>query len=124
LELTQQAMHAEELADALQRSASEVAMSNADLAAAMSQSSSSFLSPLGMTNPLSTLGTGSSPSEDVDGEGKKKVMMVLIVGGLSFMEIAAFRFLSRDPNFPYTIITATTKLVSGTTFLSSMNHSF
>jgi hypothetical protein len=125
LELTQQAAHAEDLADALQRSASEMAMANAEFAAVMSQSSSSFLPPLGLSSPLSKLGLESSPSEAIDGEGgKKKVMMILVVGGLSFMEIAAFRFLSKDPSFPFRIITATTKIVNGTSLLSSMYHSF
>jgi len=56
----------------------------------------------------------------LDGEEvRKKVMLVFIVGGLSFLEIAAFRHLSNDPAFPYKILLATTKLASGTSLLSS-----
>jgi len=54
----------------------------------------------------------------------KKVMVVCVVGGLSYLEIAAFRFLSKDPAFPFRIVMATTKVVSGSTFLSSMHHNF
>jgi len=54
----------------------------------------------------------------------KKVMVVCVVGGLSYLEIAAFRFLSKDPAFPFRIVMATTKVVSGSTFLSSMHHNY
>lgn len=54
-----------------------------------------------------------------DADKGKKVMMVLVVGGLSFIEVAAFRFLSRDPTFPYSIVLATTKLINGNSFLKS-----
>jgi hypothetical protein len=53
----------------------------------------------------------------------KKVMLVFIVGGLSFLEIAAFRHLSNDQNFPFKILLATTKLASGTALLSSCSSS-
>lgn len=52
----------------------------------------------------------------------KPIMLVFLVGGLSFLEIAAFRFLSRDPSFPYTIICATTKLINGSKILKSLVH--
>jgi len=55
---------------------------------------------------------------------EKRVMMVFIVGGLSFTEIAAFRLLSKDPSFPYRIVLATTKLVSGASFVTSLQHHF
>eukprot|EP01036_Dinobryon_divergens_P026822 gene26822-35512_t len=54
--------------------------------------------------------------------GEKKVMLVVVVGGLSYLEIAAFRFLSRDPAFPFRIVMAATKFVSGSSFISSMHH--
>ena len=54
----------------------------------------------------------------------KKVMMVVVIGGISYLEIAAFRFLSNDPNFPYKIILASTKVINGSTFLGSMYHTF
>ena len=54
--------------------------------------------------------------------GEKKVMLVVVVGGLSYLEIAAFRFLSRDPAFPFRIVMGATKFVSGSSFISSMHH--
>lgn len=59
---------------------------------------------------------------NIGGMQEKKTMLVFVVGGLSYLEIAAFRFLSRDPNFPYRILMATTKLVNGCTFLDSLEH--
>eukprot|EP01038_Epipyxis_sp_PR26KG_P009326 gene9326-12564_t len=56
------------------------------------------------------------------GMNEKKIMLIFVVGGLSFVEIAAFRCLSRDPNYPYKIILGTTKLINGTTFLQSLQH--
>lgn len=50
----------------------------------------------------------------------KKVMLVFFIGGVTFMEIAALRFLSRQANFPYSIIICTTKLVNGNTFIKSI----
>ena len=57
------------------------------------------------------------------GEGEqsqKKVMLVVIVGGLSFLEIAAFRVLSNDPSFPFRIILASTIICNGDVFLQSL----
>ena len=47
-------------------------------------------------------------------------MLVFVVGGLSYLEVAAFRFLSKDPSFPFTIVMATTKFISGNTFVNSL----
>lgn len=56
-----------------------------------------------------------------DGEqSQKKVMLVVIVGGLSFLEIAAFRVLSNDPSFPFRIILASTIICNGDVFLQSL----
>ena len=52
----------------------------------------------------------------------KPIMLVFIVGGLSFLEVAAFRFLSKDASFPYSIVMATTKMINGKSFLHSMQH--
>ena len=54
----------------------------------------------------------------------KKVMLLVVIGVISYLEIAAFRFLSCDPNFPYNIIIASTKIVNGSTFLGSLYHTF
>lgn len=54
----------------------------------------------------------------------KKTMLLFVVGGLSYLEIAACRFLSNDPAFPYRIMLGTTKLINGSTFVSSLKHDF
>lgn len=63
---------------------------------------------------------GGGPAEG----GGKRVMLLFMVGGLTFLEVAALRFLSRDPAYPYTIIMATTKLITGTSMLKSLSHDF
>jgi len=58
-----------------------------------------------------------------NGTADKKTMLLFVVGGLSYIEIAACRFLSKDPSFPYRIMLATTKLVNGSTLIGSLKHS-
>lgn len=55
---------------------------------------------------------------------KKKIMMVFVVGGLSFLEVAALRYLSNDPLFPFSIVIGTTAFVNGNSLLESMAHEF
>jgi hypothetical protein len=52
----------------------------------------------------------------------KKTMLIYVLGGVTLLEIAAFRFLSNDPNFPYRIVIATTKLINGSNFMQSLQH--
>lgn len=52
----------------------------------------------------------------------KRVAMILVIGGISYLEISALRFLSNEPSFPYRIIIATTRVMNGRTFLSAMEH--
>jgi hypothetical protein len=54
-------------------------------------------------------------------EGSKPVLLVYFVGGVTFMELAAFRFLSRRPSFPYNIVCCTTEIVNGGTLLKSLS---
>lgn len=49
----------------------------------------------------------------------KKVMVVYFIGGVSFMEIAAMRFLSRQKSFPFQIIVCSTKLINGNVLVES-----
>ncbi|KAG6964941.1 hypothetical protein JG688_00007464 [Phytophthora aleatoria] len=53
------------------------------------------------------------------GSEERKVLLVYYLGGVTFMEIAALRHLSRQPDCPYDIIVATTKIVNGDTLLKS-----
>ena len=49
-------------------------------------------------------------------------MIVLIIGGTSLLEIACFRLLSEDPNFPFSIIIASTKIITGNSLLKLLYH--
>lgn len=64
------------------------------------------------------------PSQSLGGivkEGRKRTLLVVFVGGVTFMEIAALRFLSKRPTFPYHIICVTTKIFNGNTLLKSLS---
>ncbi|KAL7521837.1 hypothetical protein ACHAWX_006525 [Stephanocyclus meneghinianus] len=52
---------------------------------------------------------------------QKPVLLLYFVGGVTFMEIAALRFLSKRPSFPYNIVCCTTEIVNGTTLLQSLS---
>lgn len=47
----------------------------------------------------------------------KKIMLAYFIGGVSFMEIAAMRYLSRQKDFPFQIVVCTTKLINGNGFV-------
>lgn len=71
--------------------------------------------------PNKTLGA-LAEAELMDGvKGKKPVLIVTYVGGVTFTELAALRFLSKRPTFPYHIVCLTTKVINGCTFLQSLN---
>jgi hypothetical protein len=53
--------------------------------------------------------------------GKKPLLLVYYVGGITYMEVAALRFLSKRPSFPYTIVCCTTEIVNGETLLRSLS---
>ena len=52
---------------------------------------------------------------------KRPVLMIFILGGLTYLEIAAFRHLAKDPMFPYEIVLASTCLTNGTKFLKTFH---
>eukprot|EP00934_Nitzschia_sp_Nitz4_P004971 Nitzschia sp. Nitz4//scaffold63_size106090//96980//99157//NITZ4_004416-RA/size106090-augustus-gene-0.168-mRNA-1//-1//CDS//3329556053//4961//frame0 len=47
----------------------------------------------------------------------KPTLLVFFCGGITYMEIAALRFLSKRPTFPFHIVMVTTKIVSGKSLL-------
>ena len=91
LEFTQQESVAEELSEALARTAESNSSSSSSSSSSNSGGSSNFY------------------SEDIKA---KRVLLFFVVGGLSFLEIAAIRYLSRDPTFPYKIIMASDTILS------------
>lgn len=64
---------------------------------------------------------GTMASEIVGTGTRKPILMVMYVGGVTHMEIAALRFLSKRPSFPYHIICVTTKVINGGTLLRSLS---
>jgi len=87
-----------------------------------SQSNSVVDSDVGeaVTRSQSQSTTAAGGTQSVSSRSTKKVMLVYVVGGLTFLEIAALRTLSNHPSFPYKIIMATTKLVSANSLLTSL----
>ncbi len=59
-----------------------------------------------------------------DHSPEKKVMLLVVIGGISLLEIAALRYLSNEASFPFKILIGTTKIVNATTLLSSLEHNF
>ncbi|TYZ67716.1 hypothetical protein PybrP1_002183 [[Pythium] brassicae (nom. inval.)] len=56
---------------------------------------------------------------DSFGGEERKVMLVYYLGGVTYMEIAALRHISRQPECPFDIIVATTKIINGDSLLKS-----
>ena len=50
---------------------------------------------------------------------RKKCLVVVVVGGISVLEVAALRCLSRDPAFPYRVVVAATEVLSSDSLLRS-----
>ena len=78
-----------------------------------------------MLKPVHTGGTyGSlalSSSSTISRTSRTKpVLIVVYLGGVTYMELTAMRFLSKRPNFPYHIICCTTSILNGNTFLQSL----
>ena len=89
LEFSQQDSVAEELSDALKREGGSGGGNNNN-------------------NDASAIGN-SFYSEDTK---TKKVLFFFVIGGLSFLEIASCRYLSKDPTFPFKIIMASDSILS------------
>lgn len=73
-----------------------------------------FASALRESRPNASLGA-------IAKEEKRPTLMVVFVGGVTYMELAALRFLSKRPTFPYHIICVTTKIINGSTLLESLS---
>ncbi|KAL4168764.1 hypothetical protein KRP22_012157 [Phytophthora ramorum] len=71
-------------------------------------------------NPADDPASSTTASKlDNFGSEERKVLLVYYLGGVTFMEIAALRHVSRQPDCPYDIIVATTKIINGDTLLKS-----
>ncbi|CAK9182400.1 unnamed protein product, partial [Ilex paraguariensis] len=62
---------------------------------------------------------GSLHSVDKIGDGRRSLVLVVFIGGVTFAEISALRFLSAQEGMAYDLIVGTTKIVNGDTFTES-----
>jgi hypothetical protein len=79
-------------------------------------------SPLGVYASEKEDGTLIHKSGDEIPIEEKPVLIVYFVGGLTYAEIASFRYLSKRRTFPYRIVCCTTKIINGGTFLQSLQR--
>jgi hypothetical protein len=85
-----------------------------DLATALKRSKGPSLGSLAESSNENSAAAGGSSN-------KKPVLMLMYVGGVTYMELAALRFLSKRPNFPYHIVCCTTKVINGSRFLQTLS---
>jgi hypothetical protein len=71
------------------------------------------------TSTTTSQGQGQGQSQ-LQQTPRKPTLFVVFLGGITFMEIAALRFLSKRSTFPYHIIMVTTKVINGNTLLRSL----
>ncbi|XP_042454126.1 vacuolar protein-sorting-associated protein 33 homolog [Zingiber officinale] len=53
-------------------------------------------------------------------DGRRSLALVIFIGGISFAEIAALRFLSSQEGMGYDFLIGTTKIINGTTLLETL----
>ncbi len=77
--------------------------------------------PLGVWAKQFKMNEDECTDKDANSNKKKKpVLLVYFVGGITYAEIAALRFMSKRSSFPFSIICCTTKIINGTSFLQSL----
>ncbi|XAR72134.1 hypothetical protein NMG60_11018663 [Bertholletia excelsa] len=59
--------------------------------------------------------TGTIPHMDKVGDGRRSLVLVVFIGGVTFAEISALRYLSAQEGMAYDLVVGTTKVVSGST---------
>ncbi|KAG5559147.1 hypothetical protein RHGRI_008911 [Rhododendron griersonianum] len=74
---------------------------------------SGWLSGFASSPSLDTL--PGTPSLDKVGDGRRSLVLVVFIGGVTFAEISALRFLSAQEGMAYELIVGTTKIISGHT---------
>jgi hypothetical protein len=61
-------------------------------------------------------------AKDCSSGKHKPILVVVFLGGITYMEIAALRFLSKRSTFPFNIIMITTTVINGASLLKSMGR--
>jgi hypothetical protein len=89
-----------------------------DLATALKRSKGPSLGSLAES---SNAAAGVAAGDGGSNSNKKPVLMIMYVGGVTYMELAALRFLSKRPSFPYHIVCCTTKVMNGSRFLQTLS---
>lgn len=71
---------------------------------------------------MSTFDTVQNPQNNLDRvvDGRRTLVLVVFIGGVTFAEIAALRFLSSQEGMGYDFIIGTTKIVNGNTILETL----
>lgn len=68
-----------------------------------------------------SLGADAKNKMAASGGGRKKpTLIVVYVGGITYMEIAALRFLSKRDSFPYHIVIVTTQVLNGSKIIRQL----
>jgi hypothetical protein len=63
---------------------------------------------------------GSYAKKKMAASSKKLTLIVVFLGGITYMEIAALRFLSKRDSFPYHIVIVTTKVLNGSKLIQQL----
>jgi len=63
---------------------------------------------------------GSGAQQSIDRVGRRSLVLVVFIGGVTFAEIAALRFLSAQEGMGHDFLVATTKVVNGNTILRAI----
>ncbi|KAM7526874.1 hypothetical protein LguiA_016776 [Lonicera macranthoides] len=58
-------------------------------------------------------------SHELVGDGRRSLVLVVFIGGVTFAEISALRFLSAQEGMAYDVIVGTTKIVNGRTLIET-----
>ncbi|KAL6545362.1 Vacuolar protein-sorting-associated protein 33 [Orobanche gracilis] len=64
-------------------------------------------------------GTGSLNSLEKPADGRRTLVLIVFIGGVTFAEISALRFLSSQEGMAYDLIVGTTKIVNGQTLIET-----
>lgn len=70
--------------------------------------------------PLAVDPSSLAPAPPARPDGAKPVLVAFFVGGVTRAEIAALRFLSRRPDFPFAVVVAATAVVGGAGLLEGL----
>lgn len=74
------------------------------------------------SSPSFDMSQGLSSSIDKVDDGRRSLVLVVFVGGVTFAEISALRFLSAQEGMAYDVIVGTTKIISGNSLAETFSE--